>query len=137
MTMVTSFDPTGDLIIVAARLWGTRGQEHEVRLAFDTAAGQTIVTSEILDDLGYSARQHGDQLASTRSLAGREHGYMLRVSKFECLGIVEESFRVYAQDLPSGWDIDGLLGLSFLRLLNFEVRSLEGRILAERAVAPT
>ena len=50
---------------------------------------------------------------------------------------MEQEVRIYAQDLPSGWDIDGLLGLSFLRHLNYEVRSLEGRILAERAGKPT
>jgi hypothetical protein len=42
-------------------------------------------------------------------------------------------FRIYAQDLPSGWDIAGLVGLSFLRRFNYEVRSVEGRILVERA----
>lgn len=40
---------------------------------------------------------------------------MLRVKQLECLGMV------YAQDLPSGWDIDGLLG----------------RILAERVTTPS
>lgn len=62
---------------------------------------------------------------------------MLRVARFTCLGFQEQDFRVYAQDLPSGWGIEGLLGLSFLHLLNYEVRSLEGRLRAERAVAPT
>ena len=62
---------------------------------------------------------------------------MLRVAQFTCLGFQEQDFRVYAQDLPSGWDIEGLLGLSFLRLLNYEVRSLEGRIVAERATTPS
>ena len=95
-----------------------------------------MIASEVLDELGYSAREHGEQVAITRSIAGREEGYMLRVKQLECLGMVEHDFRVYAQDLPSGWDIDGLLGLSFLRLLNYEVRSLEGRIRAERATAP-
>jgi len=134
---VTTFDPEGDLIIVHARLWGAQGQERELRLVVDTGAGPTIIAPELLDELGYSARQHGEQVASTRSIAGREQGYMLRVKQLECLGLVEQEFRVYAQDRPSGWDIDGLLGLSFLRLLNYEVRSLEGRILAERAEAPT
>ena len=133
---VTAFDPEGDLIIVHARLWGAQGQERELRLVVDTGAGPTIIAPDLLDELGYSARQHGEQVASTRSIAGREQGYMLRVKQLECLGMVEQEFRVYAQDLPSGWDIDGLLGLSFLRLLNYEVRSLEGRILAERAEAP-
>ena len=133
---VTTFDPEGDLIIVHARLWGAQGQERELRLVVDTGAGPTIIAPDLLDELGYSARQHGEEVASTRSIAGREQGYMLRVKQLECLGMVEQEFRVYAQDLPSGWDIDGLLGLSFLRHLNYEVRSLEGRILAERAEAP-
>ncbi|MDQ3296875.1 MAG: retropepsin-like domain-containing protein [Myxococcota bacterium] len=133
---MTTFDPADDLIIVHARLWGADGQERELRLVVDTGAGPTIIAPELLDELGYSARQHGEQVASTRSIAGREQGYILRVKQLECLGMVEQDFRVYAQDLPSGWDIDGLLGLSFLRLLNYEVRSLEGRILVERAVAP-
>lgn len=132
---VTTFDPQGDLIIVHARLWSAQGQERELRLVVDTGAGPTIIAPELLDELGYSARQHGEQVASTRSIAGREQGYMLRVKQLECLGMVEPDFRVYAQDLPSGWDIDGLVGLSFLRLLNYEVRSLEGRILAERAAS--
>lgn len=134
---VTPFDPAKDLIIVQAYVWGARGQERELRLVVDTGAGPTIIASSILDELGYSAREHGEQVASTRSIAGREDGYMLRVVQLECLGMVERNLRIYAQDLPSGWDIDGLLGLSFLRLLNYEVRSLEGRILAERAGAPT
>lgn len=133
---VTTFDPEGDLIIVHARLWGAHGQERELRLVVDTGAEPTIIAPDLLDELGYSARQHGEEVASTRSIAGREQGYMLRVKQLECLGMVEQEFRVYAQDLPSGWDIDGLLGLSFLRHLNYEVRSLEGRILAERAEAP-
>lgn len=133
---VTTFDPEGDLIIVHARLWGAQGQERELRLVVDTGAGPTIIAPDLLDELGYSARQHGEEVASTRSIAGREQGYMLRVKQLECLGMLEQEFRVYAQDLPSGWDIDGLLGLSFLRHLNYEVRSLEGRILAERAEAP-
>ncbi len=134
---VTTFDPEGDLIIVHARLWGAQGQERDLRLVVDTGAGPTIIAPELLDELGYSARQHGEQVASTRSIAGREQGYMLRVKQLECLGMVEQEFRVYAQDLPTGWDIDGLLGLSFLRHLNYEVRSSEGRILAERAGSPT
>lgn len=118
-------------------MWGARGQERELRPVVDTGVGPTIIASDTLDELGYSAREHGEQVASTRSIAGREEGYMLRVNQLECLGMVEQDFRVYAQDLPSGWDIDGLLGLSFLRLLNYEVRSLEGRILAERATTPS
>jgi hypothetical protein len=34
--------------------------------------------------------------------------------------------------LPEGFGIDGLLGLSFLRHFNYEIRSAEGRISADR-----
>ena len=131
---VTEFDPNRDLIVVPGWVLGSRGREQSLRFAVDTGAGHTIISPEFLDDLGYSAREHGEQVAITRSIVGREEGYMLRVARFTCLGFEEEDFRVYAQDLPSGWGIEGLLGLNFLRLLNYEVRSVEGRIVAERAI---
>lgn len=68
-----------------------------------------------------------------RSAVGREEGYMIRVARFACLGHHEIDFRIHAHDLPEGWGIDGLIGLSFLRLLNYTIRSREGRILVERA----
>jgi hypothetical protein len=42
---------------------------------------------------------------------------------------------VHAHDLPEGWAIHGLIGLSFLRQLNYEIRSTEGRLLVDRAAA--
>ena len=48
------------------------------------------------------------------------------VPRFRALGFELRDFRVDAHDLPEGFDIDGLLGLSFLRQLNYEVRSGEG-----------
>jgi hypothetical protein len=48
------------------------------------------------------------------------------------LGFTCNDFRIHVHDLPEGIGIDGLLGLSFLRQLNYEIRSAEGRILAER-----
>jgi hypothetical protein len=130
---VTRFDTRRDLIFVPGRVWSRHGQPIPLRLVLDTAAAETIIVPDFLDELGYSAREHGEQVAITRSVAAREEGYMLRVSRFACLGFQEDDYLVYAQDLPSGWGIDGLLGLSFLKRLNYEVRSLEGRIVVERA----
>jgi hypothetical protein len=129
----TKFDPGYDLVVVQGRVWNRRGRSAKLWLAVDTAAGQTIISPEVLDELGYSAREHGEQVAITRSVVGREEGYMLRVARFDCLGFQEPNFQIFAQDLPSGWDIAGLLGLSFLRQFNYEVRSVEGRIMVERA----
>ncbi|MCI0637012.1 MAG: retropepsin-like domain-containing protein [Actinobacteria bacterium] len=110
---VTKFDSKRDLIIVPGRVWNPRGRQLPLRLVLDTGAAETIIVPEVLDELGYSAREHGDQIAVMRSASGREEGYMLGVIRFACLGFQQASYRVHAQDLPQGWGIDGLVGLSF------------------------
>jgi predicted aspartyl protease len=102
-----------------------------LQLVLDTGAAETILIPDVLDDLGYNPLQ-GEEITVMRSVVGREHGYMIRVEGFDCLGHRSRNFRVNAQDLPDGWNIEGLIGLSFLRQFNYEVRSGEGRICVER-----
>jgi predicted aspartyl protease len=131
---VSRFDPERDLILVRGYVWGARAQRRrELNLVLDTGAAETIITPDILDELGYSARL-GEQRTVLRSAVGREEGYMIRVARFACLGHQRSDFRIHAHDLPDGWDIDGLIGLSFLCRLNYEIRSQEGRIMVERVV---
>jgi hypothetical protein len=54
------------------------------------------------------------------------------VQRFESLGFGFSEFRVHVHDLPEDVGIDGLLGLSFLKQLDYEVRSADGRIRIER-----
>lgn len=130
---ITRFDPKRDLIVLEGHVWGPRKDtERQLRLVLDTGAAETIIVPEVLDELGYNPR-HGEAITAMRSAVGREEGYLIRVSCFSCLGYEESDFRVHAHDLPEGWEIEGLIGLSFLRQLNYEIRSIEGRILAERA----
>jgi hypothetical protein len=44
----------------------------------------------------------------------------------ESLGFGFDDFRIHVHDLPSGFGIDGLLGLSFLKRFNYTIRSTEG-----------
>jgi predicted aspartyl protease len=131
---ITRFHPADDLIIVPGRVWGPRGEGPRLNLALDTGAAETIVIPDVLDVLGYSARE-GDQITVMRSAVGREQGYMIRVARFACLGFQLSNFRAHAQDLPEGWGLHGLIGLSFLRQFNYEIRSIEGRLLVDRAAA--
>jgi hypothetical protein len=71
---VRRFDPADDLIIVRARLYGPRGH-RPVSLAFDTAASETHIVPEIIDDLGYSPRQ-GEQIESRWNM--KDAGELLR-----------------------------------------------------------
>jgi predicted aspartyl protease len=109
---ITRFDPTDDLIIVEGSVWGPcEGRVRPLRLVLDTGAAETIIIPEVLDELGYSAR-HGDAITVIRSAVGREEGYLIRVARFACLGHHAAEYRVHAHDLPEGWGIEGLIGLS-------------------------
>lgn len=127
---ITRFDPTGDLIIVEARLWGPVG-DTPLSLAIDTGSSETVLSPDIVDDLGYSPRD-GGAMTTVRAAVGKEHGYTLRVAKFAALGFALPDYRIHVFDLAAGFGIDGLIGLSVLRAFNYEVRSAEGRILVDR-----
>lgn len=127
---VTRFDPASDLIIVKARIWGPAGKTP-ASLAVDTGSAHTVIAAGLIDDLGYSPR-HGEQIATVRTAVGKEQGYLLRVSRFWALGFAVPDFRVHVFDLPDGFGIDGLIGLSFLRAFNVELRLAEGRLLVDR-----
>jgi hypothetical protein len=127
---VTRFDPNDTLIIVNARIWGPLGDD-QISLALDTAATQTHVVPEFLDEIGYGP-QHGDRITSITSAIGDEPGYMMPVTRFSALGFTLTNFRIHVHDLPETLGIQGLIGLSFLRRFNYEIRSAEGRILATR-----
>ena len=126
----TRFDPSDSLIIVHAMIWGPRGRKG-VTLALDTAATQTHVIPDVLDDIGYGPRD-GDRVTSITSAIGEEPGCMMTVEKFSALGFTSSDFRIHVHDFPETLGIQGLLGLSFLRQFNYEIRSAEGRILADR-----
>lgn len=131
---VTRFNPANDLILIEGALWGPldRGG-RSVQLVLDTGAAETIIVPQVLDSLGYNPRD-GEAISVMRSAVGREEGYLIRVERFACLGHQARNVRVHAQDLPEGWNIEGLIGLSFLRQFNYEVRSQEGRIRVERVM---
>jgi predicted aspartyl protease len=130
---VTRFDPTDSLIIVTARILGPR-DEKQVSLALDTAATQTHIIPDVLDELGYSPRQ-GDTITSITSAIGEEPGYMMPIARFSALGFTVADFRIHVHDLPETLGIQGLLGLSFLKQFNYEIRSGEGGILVERTTS--
>jgi predicted aspartyl protease len=124
---VTPFDTGEDLILIRGRVWGPQGQHREVRLAVDTGSSETLLIPEVTDRLGYSARA-GDAITVIRSAIGKEQGYTMRVARFSALGFAIPDFRVHVHDLPDGFGIDGLLGLSFLRHFDVDLRPRLGEL---------
>jgi predicted aspartyl protease len=126
----TSFDPSGDLIVVAATVSGPLGIA-QVRLAVDTGSAATVLVPDVLDELGYSPRD-GRGFTTVTTAVGQEQGYLLRVHAIEALGFTEYELPVHVFDLASRIGIDGLIGLNFLERFNYEIRSAEGRIHVQR-----
>jgi len=60
---------------------------------------------------------------------------MMPITRFFALGFAVADFRIHVHDLPDTLGIQGLLGLSFLKQFNYEIRSVEGRILVQRAAS--
>ena len=100
-----------ELIVVDASVVGPRGAT-EARLVVDTGAAATTRVPDLIAEIGYE-----------------ERGYWLRVQDLAVLG-VSTPFEVTVFSLGHR-DIDGLVGMNFLRHFNFEVRPAERRILLE------
>ena len=128
------FDPDCSLIVVRARLWGPNGQSDDLRLVLDTGASLTLIVPELIDRLGYNPRE-GIARTTITSALGQEPGYTIRVARFSALGFSVPDFVIHAHDLADHAGIDGLLGLDFLRRFNYEIRSLDGVLVVEPALA--
>jgi hypothetical protein len=82
--------------------------------------------------LGYSARE-AEAITVIRSAIGKEQGYLMRVAKVSALGFDLGDFRIHVHDLPEGFGIEGVLGLSFLRRFDYQVRSILGQLRVDHA----
>jgi clan AA aspartic protease (TIGR02281 family) len=105
-----------------------------VPLVLDTGAVYTTITPQVAETVGYSGRD-GLRRTRVRTAIGSEQGYVLATARFAVLGLIANEFPVHVFDL--GHEISGLLGLNFLSLLNYEIRSIEHRILVEPVASPT
>ncbi len=130
--IVTRFDPAHELILVWATVGASHARSRRLRMALDTGSSETLVVPDVTDELGYGART-GDAITVIRSVVGREQGYMMRVATFSALGFEIPDFRVHVHDLPDGFGIQGILGLSFLRQFDYDVRSIRGELRVARA----
>lgn len=100
-----------ELILVEVKLRGPRSESVR-NLVLDTGAAATTLIPEVVDDLGYSARD-GNKPSRVHSAIGEEHGYSLNVAEFSALGVTTPNFTVNVFDLDHE-GFDGLLGMSCL-----------------------
>lgn len=118
-----------ELIVVEAEVVGRAGRTTSARLVLDTGAAATMLTPKVIHAIGYS-RRDAYQESTVHTAIGKERGYWIHVAEFTVLDATTPDFALTV--FPLGHrDIDGLVGMNFLRHFNFEVRPDERRILLE------
>jgi clan AA aspartic protease (TIGR02281 family) len=119
----TSFVRDRELIIVEAEVVGRSGRTTSARLVVDTGAAATTLTPNVIKAIGYS-RPDAYKDSTVHTAIGKEHGYWIHVAEFTVLGVTTPDFALTV--FPLGHkDIDGLVGMNFLRHFNFEIRPVE------------
>jgi clan AA aspartic protease (TIGR02281 family) len=111
------------LIIVEAEVVGRTGRTTDARLVLDTGAAATTLTPRVVQKVGYSRRDAYKE-AMVHTAIGEERGYWIHVAEFSVLDMTTPNFALTV--FPLGHkDIDGLVGMNFLRHFNFEIRPAE------------
>lgn len=95
----------------------------------DTGASWTTLIPSVAERLGYLPK---DRIATTtiHTATGKEKGYVIRVAKFAALRAAANGLPVNVAALGHE-GIDGLVGMNFLRKMNFEIRPEEKSIWVE------
>jgi len=101
------------LILVDAKICGPEG-ELVLRLALDTGASKTLITSANMASLGYGEAMASEWIEVTTATRN-ERAPMIAVDSMESLGVVRSRLPVLCHPLAPGAKIDGLPGLDFLR----------------------
>lgn len=104
------------------------GKFHETQLVLDTGAAMTIVDTEIVDYMGYSARKDGIHRSALDGAGGRSEGFVIQVPKFKCLGVEVETFDIACHDLDTRLGVAGLLGMNFLKHFHMDVDFRTGAV---------
>lgn len=117
----------GHLLMLKAFIEGPEGKAYP-RLLLDTGSTYTIISQEMLDNIGCSPT-----IAKKRQRIVTGSGYeivpVVCLSRFHCLGKSVEDFEVLAHTLPFGTYVDGLLGMDFMNRFEVEIKIGPGEIL--------
>ncbi|MEW6066673.1 MAG: retropepsin-like aspartic protease [Nitrospirota bacterium] len=118
----------GRLFMLKAFIEGQEGKAFP-KLLLDTGSAYTIISQEILENIGCSPPTLARKRQRIITGSGYEIAPLISLSKFHCFGKVVNDFEVLAHTLPFGTYVDGLLGMDFLKLFEIETKISTGEIL--------
>jgi predicted aspartyl protease len=120
------FSPHHGLIIVKVTLEGPT-QTVRMEFALDTGSTDTVISAQALVAAGYdtdAATQHVQMTTGS----GVVTTPLLWVTRLKALGQERHSFPVLAHQFPPSSDVDGVLGLDFLRGQELNINFRTGMI---------
>lgn len=124
--MSVPFDQHGRLIYVPAQISGPSG-EAILTLALDTGATRTLISPEIMIEVGYEPSQTR-QFSQVTTGSRVERVPLLTLATLITLGREKQQLIVACHSLPPSAGVDGLLGLDFFRELNLNIDFRNGLI---------
>lgn len=129
MTRIYKFDRSNNTPIISARLFGN-GNSLNVRLIFDTGAALTQLSTQIIDALGYSARDGIQEAVVSGPTGPLESGYTLRINEIVVLGkrIAQPVVAAFDFDHLENANIDGLLGFDLIKEFHLEMNGPNGEL---------
>ena len=131
MTWWQPFDPRAELIWIGASVTGPDAKPLELLGVLDYGTPQTIIERSIAEAIGFSEDQKiGD--AVFRGVAGPPvRGYRVIASEFKAFGRSIKDFEIICLELTEDLEVEGLIGLDFLRGLKVTTDFREGLITLE------
>ena len=117
------FDPQAPLI----RLYGhVRGDTvRRVQLILDTGASRTTLPPLVLRGVGLDPDAAGRE-ANVTTASGSQTAPILTINRLDVLGHSVNNLDITCLDLPNQLQIDGLLGLNFLRHFKLYINFSKG-----------
>lgn len=116
--MKFSFNGEYGLIYMTAKMFRrkTNGKFKDLilNLALDTGASGTVISQKRLMEIGYDLKNAEDEAIITTG-SGLITIPKIRIEKMLALGKEKNDFLINAHDLPPTANVDGVLGLDFLR----------------------
>lgn len=129
MRRTFNFDTSEPLPLVFAKIQG-KLRKRPIRLVFDTGAFMTQITTSVVEELGYSARDGVRRISAYGPSGPIDEGYAVEVKHLELFGKKFGGLIVAAYDFRNleADGIDGLLGFDVIKQLHLEMNGPKGEL---------
>jgi clan AA aspartic protease (TIGR02281 family) len=100
-------------------------------MALDTGARISVITPRIALDLGFDAEAVRSSVVIT-SATGQASAAQVSINSVAILGLEVRDVKALCYPLPSSLQLDGILGLNFLRHFDIEISHTNETVTMER-----